>query len=104
MMSQTMYCVKELREQDNTYYYQHIYPTKGQVSMCSSQTPVKIQVSETDCNNKDTPYYGWKYSHGHISMIYPHLTLLKICFPYGLKTAEENKEGKAIKVIIKEIT
>lgn len=99
------YCSKSFREQDGITYFVHIFPSELQVRMCipESGAVYKIDVREAG-RHEDTPYYGWLEPDGNISMVFPSLILLSVCFPYGIEAAEEYGHGKAIKVVISEIS
>lgn len=48
-----------------------------------------------------TTHWGWIKKDGdEPCMIHPHLTLLEICFPYGLKAAEERGLGHAVRLMV----
>ncbi len=95
------YCIKELREQDGKIYYKNIFPSEKAVLMCSSSKIYKIDVREAK-DGEETPYVGWLDSEGNIDFIFPHLTLLEVCFPYGSKAEELRGRGKIIRVKIDE--
>ena len=97
------YCTKELREQDGKIYYKNIFPSEKAVLMCVSPPKkiYKIDVREAR-GDEETPYVGWFDSEGNIDFIFPHLTLLEVCFPYGSKAEELRGRGKIIRVKIDE--
>lgn len=95
------YCIKELREQDGKIYYKNIFSSEKAVLMCSSSKIYKIDVREAE-DNEETPYVGWITSEGNIDFIFPHLTLLEVCFPYGSKAEELSGKGRVIRVKIDE--
>ncbi len=46
-----------------------------------------------------TDYWGWyDYKEKRFTMIYPKYFLLNMCFPNGIKTSEDFKEGKAYRL------
>lgn len=98
------YCTKRLRIQDGKEYYTNIFSHEKAVKMCtnSSEKILKVDVREAK-NDEETPYVGWLDSEGNISLIFPNLTLLEVCFPYGTKAEIERGRGRIIRVIIKEI-
>ena len=94
-ISQLMYA--ELCSRNNVEYYDFIYETKTQLKMCGCNNPIKIIVTE-DLNGK---YWGWlDYKDNKISMIYPSLQALDMCFTYGIKAAEKAEKGKRVKLRI----
>jgi hypothetical protein len=97
------YCIKELREQDGKIYYKNIFSSEKTVLMCLSSPKkiYKIDVREAR-EDEETPYVGWLSSEGDINFIFPHLTLLEICFPYGSEAEELSGKGKVIRVKIDE--
>ena len=99
------YCSKKFREQDGMTYFVNIHPSEMQVRMCISPSDnvFKIDVREAG-EHEDTPYYGWLEPSGNITMIFPSLILLSVCFPYGIEAAEEHGDGKVIKVVISEVS
>lgn len=96
------YCSKRIREQDGLTYFTNIFKSEMQVRMCTSDTIYKIDVREAK-ENEDTPYYGWLEPNGDISLIFPSMILLEVCFPYGTKAKEQRGRGKVIKVTITEV-
>lgn len=99
-----MYCSKSLKGDDGIIYYNHIYPSIGQVRMCIKSTdPVyEVEVREAK-STEDTPYWGWMNNNKEISMIYPRLFLLSMCFSHGVEAEEKVRHGRKIKVAIGEI-
>lgn len=51
-------------------------------------------------NGDKADYWGWlDFKEKRLSMIYPQRFLLDMCFPHGIKTAEEHgKYGKAYRL------
>lgn len=98
------YCVKRYREQDGKVYYRNISPNIKTVQMCvdKNEKIYEIDISETNEIVGDT-YYGWRNDKGNISFIYPVITLVDICFPYGYKAEEDSGKGKLVVVKIEEI-
>lgn len=90
-----------MREQDGKIYYKNIFPSEKAVLMCSSSKIYKIDVREAK-DDEETPYVGWLDSEGNIDFIFPHLTLLEVCFPYGSKAEELLGRGKIIRIKIDE--
>ena len=98
------YCTRRFHKIDKVNYYKNIYPSILQVQMCIDKSEIiyKIDVREAKENEK-TPYCGWLENDGKITMIYEHITLFKICFPYEYEAEEKRGKGKMIKVFIKEV-
>lgn len=61
--------------------------------------PKKDEIIKLDVIEDDNGSY-WGFYDGEISMIWPSLIQLEMCFPYGLKTAEDCGKGKHIKLKI----
>ena len=99
-----MYANKQHREQDGKDYFYNIFSDfRGTfMSTAIGEKIFQIKVREA-LTEEETPYYGWKYPDGNISMIFPSTVLLEICFPYGIKAAIDNGEGNIVKLIITEI-
>ena len=85
-------------------YFADIFSSELQVRMCISPLDkiYKIDVREAK-EYEDTPYYGWLESSENISMIFPSLILLSVCFPYGIEAEEQRGNGKVVKVVISEV-
>ena len=98
------FCNKRLRYQDGIEYYTNIFTNEKSVKMCnnSPEKIYKIDVREAK-EDEETPYVGWLYPDGNISMIFPNRILLEICFPYGTKAETEHGNGRVIRIIIKEV-
>ena len=98
------YCSKRLREQDGKIYYVNIQPSIMQIKMCvDSNTDIyEIDIKEAR-SNEDTPYWGWLYPDGKISMVFHSKILVEVCFTYGTKIEEEAGKGKLIQIVINEI-
>lgn len=98
------YCTKELREVDGKYYYKNCFSSEKTVRMCSKEKVHKVNVREAS-PEEETPYVGWLKlkPEGDIDFIFPNLTLLEVCFPYGTKAEAERGRGKVIRVKIEEL-
>lgn len=96
------YCTKELRQVDGKFYYKNCFSSEKAVRMCSSEKIHKVNVREA-FPEEDTPYVGWLKPEGDIDFIFPNLTLLEVCFPYGTKAEAEKGRGKVIRVKIEEL-
>ncbi len=58
--------------------FRHVFPTKFQVSLCGSEPPVQVLLTE----DPEGPWWSWEdFSKNEISMIYPHRYLLEMCSP-----------------------
>jgi len=99
-----MFGVKHLREQDGVECFFHVFPHILSTLMCVGigEKVSQIEVREA-LPDEETPYYAWKHSDNHISLIYPSKIQVEICFPYGSETATENGEGHMIQVVITEV-
>ena len=59
-------------------------------------------VEEATEVDEDT-YWGWMDNDGDISVVYPLLKLVNMCFPYGADAEENAGRGRVIRVSITEI-
>ena len=92
MISQTMFGCWNIRG-----YWSNVYDSEFKVRMCGNKKNiVKLLVVE-DVNGD---YYGW-LSNGVVSLIWPNLICLEMCFPGGLVVAESSGKGKRIRLSIK---
>jgi len=96
-------------------FFHDIYPSKMQVGMCldtwdkNDERIIPLQVREAKDGDKPT-HWGWidapnellgrMNENEEISMIFATETMLKICFPYGLKAEEERGKGRAVRVVV----
>ena len=76
----------------------HIWGVKGEDVL-----EVKMRVSENqsppDWNAQE--YWGWyDFELKEFSLIFPNYKLLFVCFPYGIKSAEDCGKGKAYRLEI----
>lgn len=94
-MKHKMYAGDMRDTPDGIRKWMHIYPCAGQIEMCGSE-PVPVWVEE----DAEGDYYGWKYADGHISMIWPSMIQLQMCFPYGMQVAIDNKDGVDVRLKI----
>lgn len=78
-------------------FFSNIHRTKMQVRMCDGRVPLplyKIVLSE----DADGRYWGWHdFKDDSYSMIWPSEAQLHICFPYGMKVAQEAGNGEPIR-------
>jgi hypothetical protein len=62
------------------------------------------EVSAEEHTKKEPDYWGWfDENQKRFTMIYPKYFLLNMCFPAGVKPAEEAGQGKAYRLNVKEI-
>lgn len=102
------FSIKAIWNKDH-YYHFGIHPVTCSLYGHSEDeiVDVKFKISE-DQNKPDvnsgsmTPdYWGWyDYSKKEFTMMYAKMFLLNMCFPYGIKAAEDNNDGKAYRVEI----
>lgn len=76
----------------------HIWGAKSEdvleVKMCISENQ-----SPPDWNAQE--YWGWyDFELKEFSLIFPNYKLLFVCFPYGIKSAEDCGKGKAYRLKI----
>ena len=99
-----MYATKRYREQDGMEYFHNIFSDIRSTLMCVGKGEEIFQIEVREAlPEEETPYYGWKYSNGRISMIFPSKLQVEVCFPYGTKAATVNGDGHMVKLIITEI-
>lgn len=74
-----------------------IYYNKRSVVMCGIKQSdiVKLQVTE----DENGQYFGW-LEGDEISMVWPNLAALKMCFAYGIEEEEKKGKGKRIRLKI----
>lgn len=62
----------------------------------TNQTPVEKNLTSYE----DSDYWVWMDKDGNSSqrLLWPQHFLLNMCFPYGIKAAEEAGQGKAFRV------
>lgn len=54
--------------------------------------------------NMEADYWGWwDETQKRFSLIWPQYFLLNMCFPYGIKAAEESNQGKAYRLNVNPI-
>jgi hypothetical protein len=77
----------------------HFYPhPKLITNVCGCKEAFRVRVTEGE--NPDG-YWGWWDAKGQkFTMVYPNEALLGICFPYGMKAAENAGDGKGYPVEI----
>jgi hypothetical protein len=98
--NQTFYCHEVFHELEKRNYFMHIKSHPILTKMYGDEPVIEVIVSETNVDDENT-YYGWKKPDGKFNMIYPQKFLVEMCFPYGLKLAEKNNEGKFVLLNIK---
>lgn len=87
--------------------FDDVFQSKLQVRMCGGGEVLELEVVEDpDRSNwlNDVPYWGWENASrpGDFQMVWHHIALLKICFPYGLEAAEERGRGRRVHLLIAE--
>lgn len=72
--------------------------------MCIKSTDQVYEVEVREAKStEDTPYWGWMDNNKEISMIYPRLFLLSMCFSQGVEAEEKAGQGRKIKVAISQL-
>ncbi len=100
MPSATMWAV----EDDGVF--DHVYPSRIQVGMCTSEPPVQVTVTEvpaqTDRDDITSDlWWGWQEAgKTAFCMIWPTRASLQVCFPYGLDTAVARGQGRVVRLAI----
>lgn len=89
--------------------FTNIHPSRVQVRMCGDEPVVALDVVEDpDRDNwrDDVPYWGWEDEGkpGEWHMVFHHITLLRVCFPYGLEAAEAHDRGRRVHLLVAEAT
>ena len=85
-------------EKNGAFY--HVYPSKGQVSMCGNKTIIPLEV----VLDENGAYFGWwSYNDDTVSpcMIYDFMPALEMCFPYGIKAEIDVEKGQIVKLSVK---
>lgn len=102
------------RDKDNGMF-KNFNILEGLVSLYGVRKEDIIQVELTLHENQERPgsddnkipeadYWGWLNSRDdRFSLVYAKYLLLNMCFPYGIEAAEENNEGKAYRLNVREI-
>lgn len=100
-------CVKD---KDGIYRHFGIFEATLGIYGCKLSDIIKVRVeisedqSSLDYVPKQADYWAWVEADGKLSnLIWSQWFLLNMCFPYGIKSAEEHGEGKAYRVKITEI-
>jgi len=97
MKTDTLFCEKTDKG------YKHFYFHNACVKMCGvdEKDIVKVQVTES----KQGDYYGWWNKKDQvISMIYPDIELVEMCFAYGTEIEEVEGRGLLLRLKVEEIT
>ncbi len=82
--------------------FAHFYPSTTQVQMCGDAPPWLVQLAI----DHDGPFWAWYHSHhphngvsrGYVSMVYPHRTVVEICFPYGPQAETLRGRGEIVRL------
>lgn len=78
-----------------TVGYEHLFPIPEAVRMCGLGEVVAIRVVE----DPEGPLHGWwSPKNGYHTMIYPSIQLLDMCFPQGVREAQKQGLGEAIRL------
>jgi len=65
---------------------------------------VEVRVREVEGDEPESEYWGYVYAgKAEFEMIWPSLGQLDMCFPYGLKAAEESGDGQRVNLVIEEV-
>lgn len=97
-MSWEMYAHKF--EKDGNTYFRHV-GDKWWVELHGINEPIVKVLVTPDTNGF---HWGWMPSDSDKPiMIQPHISLLRMCFAYGIEIAEKNGDGKRIQLTIIEI-
>lgn len=102
MKETIMYC-QEFTRPDGEKFHTHFYSHPKASRMCNGKHPVlKARVREIQEGEESTYWAWWGFGKGDPKFLfcYARKTLLKMCFPYGMKAAEEHGDGVSVNVII----
>ena len=77
--------------------WHHIYEGPQAVILCGVDKKDVVKLIVTEDENGE--YWGWN-EKGKISMIWPSLIQLEMCFAYGLEAAEKTGRGKRTRLKI----
>jgi hypothetical protein len=62
------------------------------------------EIPELNINHEAVDYWGWfDYITNEVSLVYVQYFLLNMCFPSGVKCAEEMGRGKSLRFNVKKI-
>ena len=102
MKETIMYCQEHTRhdgEKFYTYFYSHPELTK----MCDDEPPIlKAKVREV-LEGEESDYWAWwsfEEEDEEFIFCYHSKEILGMCFPYGMKAAEEHGEGIGVNVMV----
>jgi hypothetical protein len=73
--------------------------------MGKTPEPISIlEIRERTETDTSKVYYGWqKTGEQQFSMIYPKMSLLGMCFPYGIKAEVEAGHGRVVQLHIEKV-
>ena len=86
-----------VRLQKNPELFFHIYPTSFQVSMCSSQPVIQLDV-ELLASPESGCYFAFQRGPDEFSFVYHSEELVKLCSPDGFTRATADGEGRIVPV------
>lgn len=79
--------------------FKNFFPHPVQLRLSGDPPYYLVRVSL----NEEGPYWGWWTPNKGINHIYISKIGLAICFPYGLKVAEERDDGRVVRVAVSEV-
>jgi len=87
--------------------FTRVFGSRVQVAMSTfrreHQNIVKVIVREAR-EDEQSPYWGWVESGStKPTMIWPSKIQSDMCFPYGLKAAEEAGKGRQVNLVVEEL-
>ena len=101
MKEAIMYC-QEFTRLDDEKFYTHFYLHPKATKMCGDETILKARVREIQ-EGEESSYWAWwdlRAEDPKFVFCYPRKIQFKMCFPYGLKSAEEHGQGIGVNVVI----
>lgn len=101
MKETIMYCL-ELTRPNGEKFYTHFYLHPKTTKLCGDGSILKARVREIQ-EGEESDYWAWwnlKTEEPGFVFCYPAKTLLKMCFPYGMKATEEHGDGVGVNVMI----
>jgi hypothetical protein len=84
-------------------WYAHFYSHPTAVKMCGNEPVIQATVRELPEAKPDCYWAFWNAKDQSFHHVYPVRELVDICFPYGIKGAEELGEGVCLPVQIEEV-
>jgi hypothetical protein len=87
--------------------FAHFYPSTMQLKMCGNDPMAFVQLTV----DPEGSHWGWYHSHhphnrgsrGQVSMIYPSLVQVRICFTYGPEAETARGRGDIVRLRVEKL-